>query len=96
MLGKLCYVLCSMILISTDSQIARGVRCEFLPPYSPDYNPIELAFSSMNYFLRCHGDYVRLAMTTMTDHEVYHCLLKALYSISIKDIHGWYKYCSYI
>ena len=50
----------------------------------------------MKYYLRRHGDYVRLAMTTMTHTEVYNCLLKALYSISMEDIHGWYKYCGYI
>ena len=26
----------------------------FLPPYSPDYNPIEQAFSSIKAFLHCH------------------------------------------
>jgi transposase len=26
----------------------------FLPPYSPDYNPIEQAFSSIKAFLRCN------------------------------------------
>ena len=47
-------------LFVADGQTTRGVRCEFLPPYSPDYNPIELAFSWMKYYLRRHGDYVRL------------------------------------
>ncbi|KIM64576.1 hypothetical protein SCLCIDRAFT_69967, partial [Scleroderma citrinum Foug A] len=28
----------------------------FLPPYSPDYNPIEFAFSSIKAFLRRHQD----------------------------------------
>jgi transposase len=92
MLGMLCG---TALVIGTDSQITRGVRCEFLPPYSPDYNPIELAFSCMKYYLRRHGEYVRLAMTRMSYAEVYNCLLKALYSISMEDIRGWYKYCGY-
>jgi transposase len=31
---------------------ARGARLEFLPPYSPDFNPIELAFAKLKAFLR--------------------------------------------
>jgi transposase len=70
--------------------------CEFLPPYSPDFNPIELAFSAMKYHLRRNGDYIRMAMTEMSDEEVYITLLKALYIISPQDSLGWYSHCGYI
>lgn len=30
----------------------RGARLQFLPPYSPDFNPIELAFSKFKRLLR--------------------------------------------
>jgi hypothetical protein len=34
-------------------KMARGkVRLLFLPPYSPDYNPIEKTWANMKYFLR--------------------------------------------
>lgn len=29
-----------------------GARIRFLPPYSPDFNPIELAFAKLKSFLR--------------------------------------------
>jgi transposase len=29
-----------------------GVRLEFLPPYSPDFNPIEEAFAELKAWLR--------------------------------------------
>jgi len=29
-----------------------GARLRFLPPYSPDFNPIELAFAKLRAFLR--------------------------------------------
>ena len=80
----------------TDDPFIRGVHCEFLPPYSPDYNPIELIFSWMKYFLHHHGDYTRLAMTQMSYPKIYNCLLRVLYSIDLKSIHGWYKCCGYI
>jgi len=37
---------------------AFGVRVEFLPPYSPDLNPIELAFSSIKSYLKRHQYFV--------------------------------------
>jgi len=36
----------------------RGVILEFLPPYSPDLNPIEEAFSAIKQYLRRHRDFV--------------------------------------
>jgi transposase len=38
-------------------QLNLGVRIEYLPPYSPDLNPIEECFSKIKYFLRRHRDY---------------------------------------
>ena len=72
------------------------MRCEFLPPYSPDFNPIELAFSAMKYHLRRNGDYMRLAMTQMTDEQIYVALLRALYTITRQDTSGWYSHCGYV
>ena len=33
-----------------------GILLMFLPPYSPDYNPIEEAFSSVKYYLKDHDE----------------------------------------
>jgi transposase len=35
---------------------AAGCRLLYLPPYSPDYNPIELAFSKLKRLLRSAGE----------------------------------------
>ena len=72
------------------------MRYEFLPPYSPDYNPIELAFSAMKYRLRRNGDYVRLAMTELSNFEVYSTLLEALYLSTAEDVFGWFQQCGYV
>ena len=33
-----------------------GIIVIFLPPYSPDLNPIESAFSSVKYYLKQHDE----------------------------------------
>ncbi|KAK2463341.1 hypothetical protein APHAL10511_004652 [Amanita phalloides] len=74
---------------------SRGMHCEFLPPYSPDFNPIELAFSAMKYHLCRNGDYVRMAMTELSDIEIHVALLQALYTSTVEDCQGWYRHCNY-
>jgi hypothetical protein len=85
-----------VLVTKPSTALNRGMRCEFLPPYSPDLNPIELAFSAMKYRLRRNGDYVRMVMTEMSDEEIYITLLKALYLITSEDAYGWYKHCGYV
>ena len=35
---------------------AAGVQVEYLPPYSPDFNPIETSFSLLKAYIRRHTD----------------------------------------
>jgi transposase len=72
------------------------MRYEFLPPYSPDYNLIELAFSAMKYRLRRNGEYARLAMTELSQMDVICTLLEALYVSTPTDIFGWFRHCGYV
>ena len=72
------------------------MRVEFLPPYSPDYNPIELTFSAMKYHLRRNGEYARLAMTQLSNEEIALTLSIALYEISAEGVFGWYRHCGYV
>jgi transposase len=72
------------------------MRYEFLPPYSPDYNPIELTFSAMKYKLRRNGEYVRLAMTELPMEEVISILLETIYSLTPDDVFGWFRHCGYV
>jgi transposase len=45
------------ICVHTKPNITyKGVCIEFLPPYSPDLNPIEEAFSKIKAFIRRHSD----------------------------------------
>ena len=73
-----------------------GMRYEFLPPYSPDFNPIELAFSAMKFCLRRKGEYIRMALTELSDTEIFCTLLEALYQITPEDAFGWFRHCGYV
>lgn len=44
-----------------------GGRVEFLPPYSPDFNPIELAFRQIKGWLKRHCNFVE----SCTDDPIY-------------------------
>ncbi|KAK2459804.1 hypothetical protein APHAL10511_008236 [Amanita phalloides] len=75
---------------------SRGMRYEFLPPYSPDYNPIKLTFSALKYHLRHDGEYICMAMTNMPIEGIYTVLFKAIYHISLADAFGWFRHCGYM
>src|SRR5512139_1774019 len=66
---------------------ARGARLEFLPPYSPDFNPIELCWSKVKAALR--------AAKARTLDALVEAVAKALRSISFTDIQNWFAHCGY-
>jgi transposase len=66
---------------------ARGARVEFLPPYSPDFNPIELCWSKIKTALR--------AAKARTLDTLLDAVADALRSVSRSDIHAWFAHCGY-
>jgi transposase len=60
-----------------------GTRVMPLPPYSPDYTPIEEMYSKVKQFLR------RVAARTKGD--LYDALGEALKQVTPQDIMGWFK-----
>jgi transposase len=66
---------------------ARGARFLPLPPYSPDFNPIEDAFSTVKQFLRrAHA---------RTDDALRAATWAAFATITTADIAGWFTHCAY-
>ena len=65
----------------------------FLPPYSPDYNPIELAFSSIKAYVRRAGV---LSREDVNQEEDNLHLLDATYSVSSKKALGYFHHCGYV
>jgi transposase len=65
----------------------RGAQVYYLPPYSPDYNPIELAWSKNKTFLRAVG--------ARTQRQLYRALKTALAQITTGDAKAWFAHCGY-
>lgn len=67
---------------------ARGAHLEFLPPYSSDFNPIELCWSKVKQALR--------AAKARTFEALMEAIAKALRSVSLADIRNWFAHCGYV
>lgn len=67
---------------------AQGAHLEFLPPYSPDFNPIELCWSKVKAALR--------AAKARTLDALVEAIAQALRSISFTDIQNWFAHCGYV
>jgi transposase len=66
---------------------ARGAHVEFLPPYSPDFNPIEACWSKIKTILR--------TVKARTLDELLQVLQPALASITESDALAWFAHCGY-
>ncbi|TDL17063.1 hypothetical protein BD410DRAFT_730514 [Rickenella mellea] len=71
------------------------MRIEYLPAYSPDFNPIELAFSAIKSRLQREGNITRAAFGNDDDTDVYLKLSQLVYSISPSDAEGFFYHCFY-
>ncbi len=66
---------------------AAGATVRFLPPYSPDLNPIEKMFSKLKESLR--------AAAARTVDGLVDAIGTALRSVTDRDILGWFRSCGY-
>jgi transposase len=66
---------------------ARGCHVLFLPSYSPDFTPIEQAFSKLRQFLRRTGARTKDALIEAIGH--------GLDTITSEDAHNWFAHCGY-
>jgi transposase len=66
---------------------ARGAEFRPLPPYSPDFNPIEEAFSKLKHALR--------RAQARTDDDLRAATWTAFAAITPTDAAGWFTHCGY-
>jgi hypothetical protein len=78
----------------------------FLPAYSPDLNPIELAFSKIKEGVRREGGLARAVMmqarsnrprgaVDYVDPDVLALMYHHVYSVTVGDAREWFQHCNY-
>ena len=65
----------------------RGARVLWLPPYSPDYSPIEQCWSKIKSYLR--------GAKARTADALDKALARAIELVTKADIRGWFDHCGY-
>ncbi len=65
----------------------QGCELLYLPPYSPDLNPIEEAFSKLKHILRKIGARGKEALIE--------AMGRALGAVSAQDVRGFFVHCGY-
>lgn len=64
-----------------------GARVIWLPPYSPDFSPIELMRSKVKAYLK--------KVRARTQTELEKAIAAALETITASDCINWYRHCGY-
>jgi transposase len=66
---------------------AKGCKLLFLPGYSPDLNPIELAFSKLKAFVR--------RIEARTRDALDDAIAAAIKTVTLQDVIGWFNHAGY-
>ena len=63
-----------------------GIELHYQPPYSPDFNPIELMWSKVKNSLR--------TAKARTQEQLYEAIAHALTQITSRDTQGFFQHCN--
>jgi len=77
----------TMLAAVTTRGLEVGARLLYLPPYSPDLNPIEQAWSKVKQILR--------ALKARTPDVLEKAVADALAAITPENATGWFSHCGY-
>jgi len=61
---------------------------KFLPPYSPDFSPIELMWSKIKSIIKQYEP--------RTDQQFKKIIKIAFKAVTLSDLAGWFKHCGYM
>jgi transposase len=76
------------IAAAREAVEACGARVLFLPPYSPDYSPIEPMWSKVKQWLR--------SAAARDDEALVAAIGAALRNVTPQDVHSYFEHCGYI
>lgn len=78
---------CSIHHGNTPVFCEKGYNALFLPPYSPQYQPVELAFSKIKQAFRQRWPW---------DAGIEAAIDECVNSVTSQDIKGWFRHCERI
>ncbi|KIJ51783.1 hypothetical protein M422DRAFT_157304, partial [Sphaerobolus stellatus SS14] len=67
----------------------------YLPPYSPDFNPIEECFSFMKGYIRRLGVHFRCDIDSGQPEKAFFFIYEALNKVTPRHAHGWFHDSGY-
>lgn len=70
-----------------ETALNYGAQVIWLPPYSPDFSPIELMWSKVKAYLK--------KVKARTQEELEKAIAEALQNIPITDCRNWFRHCGY-
>ncbi len=72
--------------------INSGMRLIYLSPYSPDFNPIEEAFSALKAWIRRNRDYIIGELTGDPTCDPIAMLWEGVFTVmSPESVEGWFR-----
>ena len=74
---------------ATEMLEMAGILVLFLPPYSPDLNPMENVFGNVKSYLKCHDDIIQASNNFKL------IFSSAFEDINSKDCNSWITNCGY-
>jgi transposase len=78
------------------NEAIRGIKLLYLPPYSPDYNPIEEFFLAYKAFLRRNAVDFQLAVESGEADAPFNFLYHAVEEVGKVNPRGWFQHAHYV
>ncbi|KIJ56284.1 hypothetical protein M422DRAFT_151039, partial [Sphaerobolus stellatus SS14] len=73
-----------------------GIKLIYLPPYLPDFNPIEECFSYMKSVLWQHGETFHMVLSTKYPIAISGFLSDTLATVTSMHTQDWFKHSNYM
>ena len=93
------YIAALEVFLASEEVLIHSLGCIllYLPPYSPDLNPIEEAFSSMKAWIRANRDFVLEQLNPRYEAgDPIDMIRQAVFTVTPEKAWGWFKHSGYV